>query len=117
MCQIGACTHEEQFQKTQLSNQMPLALGSSFAHRIFRVKKSSEINSASINHIPVEFYGPILNLVFDFRETKFRQLRFGRIFLTSYHNGDENTKETVKRMGGKSCQKNISRKSNTIFKI
>ena len=92
---------------------MPLALGSSFAHRIFRVKKSSEINSASINHIPVEFYGPILNLVFDFRETKFRQLRFGRIFLTSYHNGDENTKETVKRMGGKSV-KNIFLESQIL---
>ena len=98
-------TYEELFQKTQLSNQMPLALVRSFAHRIFHHKKSSEINSASINHIPVEFYGQILNLVFDFRETNFRQLRFGRIFLTSYHDGDENTKETVKRMSGKSISK------------
>ena len=64
-------TCEELFQKTQLSNQMPLALACSFAHRIFHHKKSAEINSTSVNHNPVEFHGQILNLVFDFREITF----------------------------------------------
>ena len=59
----------------------------------------------TLNHIPVQFYGQIFNLELYFRGTNFWQLRFGRIFSTLYHYGDGNTKETVKRMSGKSMSK------------
>ena len=65
---------EEQFQKNPLSNQMPSNLRATrvfFAHRIFHHTKSSRINSTSMDHIPVEFYSQILNLVFYFRKLFF----------------------------------------------
>ena len=62
---------------------MPLATPPFFAHRIFHHKKSSGINSTSMDHIPVEFYSQIFISVFYFREIFFRH-RFATHSLHSF---------------------------------